>query len=374
MQVCKISVYAWLESMEHVEKTFRLKLEKREHITPLAQIGALAGAVLLSILVTGFLMYLGGANLKAGFIALFEGAFGSWQAIIESLVKATPLILTGLATVVAFRARIWNIGQEGQLYVGAIAAYWAYLQFIDLPPIVLIPIIILSALVGGALCGLIPAVIKAKLGVDEIIITIMLNYIVTYFLSWLLSGPWKDPNHYYQQSPTILEKAQFPVLLDHTRLHLGFLLAIVAAIVIYLLLSKTPLGYEIKAIGLNPIAARFQGINVVKTMVMVMLISGALSGLAGTGELFGVIFRLKSTISLGYGYAGIIIAMLAGLQPLAVVPVAILFGGLINGSFYLQTATNVPAAIVYVIQAIVLLFFLIARAISAYKVRFIRHV
>ena len=349
----------------------RLKIEKRKHVSPITQLTALIGAVLLSIIVTGLLMYIGGANIVEGFIALFEGAFGSWHACVESLLKATPLILTGLATVVAFRARIWNIGQEGQLYFGAITAYWAYTQFINLSPILLIPIIILFALIGGAICGLIPAIIKAKFGVDEIIITIMLNYIVIYFLSWLLSGPWKDPNHYYQQSPTILEKVQFPILLAHTRLHLGFILAIVAAILVYLLISKTPLGYEIQALGLNPTASRFQGINVIKTMIIVMLISGALAGLAGTGELFGVIYRLKSTISLGYGYAGIIIAMLAGLEPLAVVPVAILFGGLINGSFFLQTTTNIPAAIVYVIQAIVLLFFLGARALSVYKIKVI---
>lgn len=360
--------------MENVtNKKVRLKLEKKAHVSPLAQVGALVSAVILSVIVTGVLMYIGGANIKEGFVALFEGAFGSWPAIVETLVKATPLILTGLATVIAFRARIWNIGQEGQLYVGAITAYWAYTQFNSFSPFLLIPIIVLFALIGGALCGLVPAVIKAKFGVDEIIITIMLNYIVIYFLSWLLSGPWKDPNHYYQQSPIILDKAQFPILIAHTRLHLGFIIAIVAAILIYLLLSKTPLGYEIKAMGLNPTAARFQGINVVKTMIIVMLISGALSGLAGTGELFGVIYRLKSTISLGYGYAGIIIAMLAGLEPLIVIPVAILFGGLINGSFFLQTTTNVPASIVYLIQAIVLLLFLAARAISLYKIRFIKN-
>ena len=347
----------------------KIKIEKRENVRPLTRLIVLIGALLLSVIVTGMLMYIGKANILEGFIALFEGGFGSWQAFIESIVKATPLMLTGLATVVAFRARIWNIGQEGQLYIGAITAYWAYSQFVNLPPILLIPIIILFALIGGAICGLIPAVIKAKFGVDEIIITIMLNYIVIYFLSWLLSGPWKDPNHYYQQSPTVLEKVQFPILLAHTRLHLGFVLALIAGILLYLLITKTPLGYEIQAMGLNPTASRFQGINVVKTMFIVMLISGALSGLAGTGELFGVIHRLKSTISLEYGYTGIIIAMLAGLEPLVVIPVAILFGGLINGSFFLQTTTNVPAAIVYLIQAIVLLFFLGARAISIYKIR-----
>ncbi len=356
-----------------MNNAMKIKLEKRKNVRPLTQLIALIGALILSIIVTGLLMVIGKANIWVGFIALFEGAFGSSQATVESLVKATPLILTGLATVVAFRARIWNIGQEGQLYIGAITAYWAYSQFVNLSPILLIPIIILFALIGGAICGLIPAVIKAKFGVDEIIITIMLNYIVIYFLSWLLSGPWKDPNHYYQQSPTILDKVHFPILLAHTRLHLGFILAIVAAVVIYLLITKTPLGYEIQAMGLNPIASRFQGINVITTMIIVMLISGALSGLAGAGELFGVIYRLKSTISLEYGYTGIIIAMLAGLEPLAVIPVAILFGGLINGAYFLQTTTNVPAAIVYLIQAIVLLFFLGARAISLYQLRIIKN-
>ncbi|HSB67665.1 MAG TPA: ABC transporter permease [Anaerolineales bacterium] len=352
-------------------KKLRLKIEKRKKLHPIVQLGALAAAIALSFLATGILMLIGKADVGAGFIALFEGAFGTWRACVETLVKATPLILTGLATVIAFRARIWNIGQESQLYIGGITAYWAYTQFINLPPIALIPIIVLFALLGGAICGFIPAVIKARFSVDEIITTIMLNYIVTYFLSWLLSGPWKDPNHYYQQSPTILESLQFPILIPHTRLHLGFALAIVAAVVIYLLIAKTPLGYEIQAMGLNPTAARFQGINVVKTMVIVMMISGALSGLAGAGELFGVINRLKSTISLSYGYTGIIIAMLTGLEPLAVVPVAILFGGLINGSFLLQTTTNIPSALVYVIQSIVLLFFLGARALSAYKIRLV---
>ena len=252
-----------------MSRRLRLQIEKRKLTRPIHQLAALIGAILLSVIVSGLLMYIGGANIGAGFIALFEGAFGSWQACIESFVKATPLILTGLATVIAFRARIWNIGQEGQLYFGAITAYWAYIQFISLPPALLIPLIILFAMIGGAICGLLPAIIKAKFGVDEIIITIMLNYIVTYFLSWLLSGPWKDPNHYYQQSPTILEKVQFPILLDHTRLHIGFAIAIVAAIIIYLLISKTPLGYEIKAMGLNPTASRFQGINVIKTVIIV---------------------------------------------------------------------------------------------------------
>src|SRR4030042_5765950 len=131
----------------------RLKIEKRKHVSPITQLTALIGAVLLSIIVTGLLMYIGGANIVEGFIALFEGAFGSWHACVESLLKATPLILTGLATVVAFRARIWNIGQESQLYIGAITAYWAYTQFINLSPIILIPIIIIFALIGGAICG-----------------------------------------------------------------------------------------------------------------------------------------------------------------------------------------------------------------------------
>lgn len=326
---------------------------------------ALAAALLL----TAILVSVAGADVREGFVALYEGAFGSGKAIAESLVKATPLILTGLATVVAFRARVWNIGQEGQLFAGAIFAYWAYVSFDGLPPAALFAVVLLAAMVGGAICAMIAAVVKARFGVDVIITTIMLNYIIAYLLSWLLSGPWRDPNSYYQHSPSLPEAAHFPLIIGGTRLHIGFAVGLVASLIIYLLLEKTPRGYEIRAFGFNPIATEFQGTNVVRLLIIVMLISGGIAGLAGAGELFGIHYRLKSDISLGYGYTGIIIAMLAGLQPLVVVPAAIFFGGLVNGAFRLQVTTGVPASLVYVIQAAVLLFLLTARAVVNYRIR-----
>jgi simple sugar transport system permease protein len=305
---------------------------------------------------------------------MFNGAFGSWKAISESMVKATPLMLTGLATTVAFRAKVWNIGQEGQLYAGAMMAYWAYRLFVGLPPILLAVVVLLAAILGGALWGLIAAAIKAKYGVDVIISTIMLNYIVLYLLSWLLTSPWKDPATYYRQSALIAEADQFPAIIAGTRLHIGFVIAIISSILLYLLIEKTPLGYEIRAFGQNPTALRFQGTSVVWILILVMLISGGLAGLAGVTELFGIHHRLRADISLGYGYTGITIAMLAGLQPLAVIPAAIFFGGLINGSSNLQIVTGVPAAITYVIQAVVLLFLLAATAIVNYRVTRGQHV
>jgi simple sugar transport system permease protein len=347
----------------------KLILEKREHVGPGLQVLGIIAALAAAMAASAVLIAVAGASVAEGFLAMVKGAFGSWKAVSESLVKATPLILTGLATTVAFRAKVWNIGQEGQLYAGAMMAYLAYRIFTGLPLAWLAVVVLLAAFLGGALWGLIAAAIKAKYGVDVIISSIMLNYIVIYLLSWLLSGPWKDPATYYRQSALIAEADQFPAIIPETRLHIGFLIALLAAILIYLLIEKTPVGYEIRAYGQNPLALRFQGTGVLKILIFVMLVSGGLSGLAGAAEMFAVHHRLRADISLGYGYTGITIAMLAGLHPLAIIPAAIFFGGLITGSSNLQIVTNVPAAITYVIQAVVLLFLLAATAMVNYRIR-----
>jgi simple sugar transport system permease protein len=349
----------------------RLKftLEKRQDVGLGQQLWALVAALFASLIVMAILLILAGANISEGFAALYQGAFGNWQAFVATLVKATPLILTGLATTIAFRGRIWNIGVEGQLYAGAIAAYWASTTFDSLPQVALFFVILFAGIVGGALWASIASVIKVKFEVNEIISTVLLNYIILYLLSWLLSGPWRDPESYYQHSPEIAETSQFWVILDNSRLHIGFVVALVAAVLVYLIVERTPLGYEIRAFGKNPLASKFQGTNIALLVIIIMLISGGIAGLAGTGELFGIHHRLKSEISLGYGFTGIIIAMLAGLHPLAVVPTAILFSGLINGSFMLQITTGVPSSLVVIIQAVVLLFLLAARAVLSYRVR-----
>lgn len=349
----------------------RWRLEQRTDTSVLWNVLSILIAVIAAFLVAAILLMTARADPLEAFSALFKGAFGSWRAILETLVKATPLILTGLATAIAFRARVWNIGQEGQLFIGAMAGYFGYTLAGGLPRFPLFLVIVIFAFTGGALYGWLAAVLKTRFHVDEIISTVMLNYIAIFFLSFMLSGigPWREAGSYYQQSAEIPDPAHFFVLLPEYRLHAGFVLAILGAVVIWLILEKTPLGYEIRAFGDNPTASRFKGTNTAAMVWITLAISGGLSGLAGAGELFGVHHRLVLDLSTGLGYTGIIVAMLAGLNPLGVVLAAILFGGLTNGAFRLQIATGVPTAFIYAIQAIVLLFVLSASVISRYRIR-----
>ncbi len=271
----------------------KITIEKRKNVGAKEQVLGITLALVASLAITAILILIAGANVLEGFTAMIKGAFGSWKAISETLVKSTPLMLTGLATTIAFRAKVWNIGQEGQLYAGAITAYWAYQLFPGLPQSLLIVVVLSAAILGGAFWSLIAAAIKAKFGVDIIISTIMLNYIVVYLLSWLLAGPWKDPATYYRQSALIAEANQFSAIIASTRLHIGIVIAFFASILLFILIEKTPLGYEIRAFGQNPTALRFQGTSVVWILIIVMMISGALSGLAGATEMFGIHHRLR---------------------------------------------------------------------------------
>ena len=349
----------------------KIKFEKRQEVFWGGRILAILFALIAAMIVSGIIIQFSDASPVEAFLNLLKGAFGSRRAILETLVKSTPLILTGLATVIAFRGKIWSIGQEGQFFLGAIGGYWAYRIFHGLPGIVLIPIIILFGFIVGGVGGVVAGFLKAYFNVDEIISTVMGNYIIDYFLSFLLSGvgPWREPGSYYLQSAPITPNAYYPLLFKDSRLHLGFIIALCGCLVVYLILNRTPFGYQLRAFGSNPRAAKFKGININKIFIVTMLISGGLAGLAGTGELFGVQYRLRPDLSPGYGYTGIIVAMLAGLDPIGVLPAAILFGALLNGSAQMRIATGVPTAITYAIQAIVLLFLLSAQMLSRYRIR-----
>jgi simple sugar transport system permease protein len=355
---------------------YRLAVEKRLEVRAPRRALALALALAASLVVSGLLIWAAGADLGVAFTSLLSGAFGSRRAVIESLVQATPLIFTGLAVTLAFRGRIFNIGADGQFYLGAMAAYWAYLglQGLGLPPYLLMAGVLAAGIVGGAACGLIPALLKVRYKVDVIITTVMLNYVVQYVLSYMLSGsgPWRDPDSFAYQSPLVSEAAQLPTLLEGARLHLGLVLGLAVAGLVYLLLLKTPLGYEIRAIGLNDNAAVIKGISAARTVIFTLLISGGIAGLAGAGELFGFHHRLKPEISLGYGFTGVMIALLAGLHPLGVVAAAILFGALSNGAFRMQVATGVTTSVIMAVQAIILLFFLASQALVNYRIRMVR--
>ena len=341
----------------------------------MAWAGAIAIAALAAVACCSLLFLAAGADPTAAFAALAKGSFGSARAMADTLVKATPLILTGLATALAFRARLWNIGAEGQVFAGAMVAYWLQSSLGPAPAIVQIPIIILGALVGGGLLGGLAGVLKTRFKVDEVIATVMLNYIVVYVLSLLLQqGPWTELGGFFEQTAIVPAASKLPILWDKTRLHLGFLLALVVAGILQVGLQRSPLGYEIRAAGSNLRALEFQGVNASRLVLVVFLLSGAIAGLAGAFEVYGVQYRLKSGTLGGIGYTGIIIAILGQLSPRGVVVAAILFGALLNGATLMQIKTGVPSALIYAIEAIILMFFLIAWAFSQFRLRRIDNV
>jgi simple sugar transport system permease protein len=332
-------------------------------------------AIVAALAISSVLLLVAGVHLPTAYRALFTGAFGSQRAVLQTLVRASTLILTGLSAAIAFRAKIWNIGQEGQLIAGGVAGYWAFTLFSQVPPPLFFLLVLLFATAGGALLGGLTGLLKVRFRVDEIISSMMLNYIILYVVAFMVSsgGPWKEPTSAYQQSMLIPAALRFPKVVPASGLHLGLLVALATAAAVKILLDRTSLGFEIRALGLNPVAARFKGTNVPATIMIVMLLSGGLSGLAGAGELFGVQYRLVLDLAGGLGYTGIIVAMLANLDPLGVVATAILFGGLTNGAYRLQTATGVSSSIIEAIQAIVLLCILAAFVFSRYRLKRTSH-
>lgn len=346
-----------------------LKIEKRENPNRLWQISMSFLAIIIALILSALLILSSGSNVGVAFSGLFSGAFGSRKAIIETLVKSTPYILTGLAVTLAFRGKFMNIGAEGQFYSGAMACYWAVLLFQDLPPYIHIVVIIIFGFLGGALCGLIPGLLKGLLQVDETIVTVLLNYVVHYILSLLLSGVWQPPGEYYFISSPIPDSLKLPLIFQNTRLHIGFLIAIFIALLVYWLINKTKLGYEIKAIGFNATAAKFKGISISRVIIVTMIISGGIAGLAGVGEVLGLHHRLRLDISGNAGFTGIIIAMLGGLNPFGVILAAVFMGGLINGANAMQIFSNVPTALVYAMQAIVLICLLSFQVVANFRIR-----
>lgn len=332
--------------------------------------GCFAVAVLATLIVSALLLASAGADVGASFVALFKGAVGSGKAILSSLGNATPLLLTGLSTVIAFRARVWSIGQEGQVFMGAIGAYWASLLVAGWPPVAGIPVIVIAGALGGLVLGALSGWLSVRLGVNVIISTVMLNYCVIYLLSYLLQGgPWGEVGATisYQQTAPVPNNLQLPYLFGSTKVHIGLLIGLAAAVIAHAMLSRTPLGFEIRAHGFNPVALRFRGTNVARVVLMVMAISGAVAGLSGVGEVFGVTHRLRADSLYNIGYTGIIVGMIGGLTPFGTVLAALFFGGLASGALYMKVLVGVPSALVFAIEGIVLIFFLCAGVASQYR-------
>jgi simple sugar transport system permease protein len=277
-------------------------------------------------------------------------------------------VLTGLAVAVAFRAKFWNIGAEGQFLLGAMAAVYVGTQE-SLPAWSLVPLMIICGIAAGGLWAAIPAFLKARYKVDDVVTTLLLNFIVFYGMMALLDGPWKDPLSGFPDSPDIRMEAEFPILLHATRLHLGVLLAAIAAVFVWWLMRFTTLGFAIRAVGQNPRASAYAGHNITAVIMLTALISGGLAGLAGVGEAAGLHFQVMAGISTGYGYTGIVIAMLAGLNPLGVVPAAIFFAIIITGADAMSRSTGVPVFLADVMQGTALMTMLIALLFTNYRIR-----
>jgi simple sugar transport system permease protein len=330
-------------------------------------------SVVLALVVGAVIILITGGDPVLAYRGLFDGAFTRPNAISETLVWTTPYIYAGLAVTLGFKAGLFNIGGEGQLGLGALATALVGYAVKGVPwPFHLILAILAGALVGG-LWAAIPGYLKARYGAHEVINTIMLNYVALLLSNYLLSGPMKDPNRLVAvaQTPKILDSAKLPTLFAGTRLHWGFPLALLMAVLVYVLLRRTTLGFEIRAVGLNPSAARAAGISVERTIVVTMFLSGALAGLAGAIEVVGVDYYQAASFSVGYGFDSIAIALLGKTDPLGLVPAAILFGALRSGATRMQFLTQIPVDVIGIIQGLVLVF-VAADAIVRWLFRFPR--
>ena len=324
-----------------------------------APLSAAAAAFMLVVLLAlslTFIFLIAGFPVGRAFGSLWSGSFGSLYAIgSATLVRATPLILTGLAVTLAFKAGIWNIGAEGQLLAGAIAATALAVTAPGFPAVIMIPVLLLSAAVAGAAWSGVAAVLKRHFGVLEVISTIMLNFIAVHAVSFLVRGPLQEPLRIYPQSPELRPEWRIHPIWSASRVSWGFVLAIAAAVALWWMIRKTAAGFRIRLIGANPDASRSAGgIDVPALTVRVFLVSGAIAGVAGAIEVLAVTGALYENLSPGYGYTAIAVALLARLNPIAVIPSAIIFGALESGAAAMQRDANIPSVVVWIVEAVLL--------------------
>jgi simple sugar transport system permease protein len=348
------------------------KFEPRAANRPLLNLILPLVAIVVTLALCSGLIAISGASIVDAYTIMLSGALGSELNVTETLVRAAPMIFTGLAVAVAFRAKFWNIGAEGQLMAGAVAA--ALVGAIPMPGPLAMFLMALAGAAAGGLVALVPALLRVKLKVDDVVSSLLLNSVVFYAVMAAIEGPWKDPFSGYPISPPIEDSAGLPRLIEGTRLHVGVLAAFVAAGLVWLLMTRTTLGFRIRVVGENAEAASFGGIAVGRVIVITALISGALAGLAGVGEVGGVHFQVMSDLSPGYGYSGIVIAMLARLNPLGVVPAAIFLAIVMTGAEAMSRATGVPVFLADVIQGTALLAMLVALLFTGYRLRRVRGV
>ncbi len=326
-------------------------------------------ALITTVIFASFLAMIAGANPLSVLGLILKGAFGSQFAILETLNRATPLIFTGLAAAVAFRAKFWNIGAEAQLYAGALITVVLGTGVLPWPSFTILPTLALVSILAGAVLLLAPALLKTRFGVDEVVTTLLFNFIFLLFISMLLEGPLKDPMGMgWPKSARLIAEARLPRLVDGLRLHWGFALAVLSAIGIWVIQTRSTLGYEMRAVGLNKEAAAFAGISVNTVLVKTALLSGGLAALAGFSEVAGLKGSLTLDLSPGFGYTGIIVAMLALLNPLGVIIAALFVAGIFVGADSMSRAADVPTYLADIMLATALLLMVLAIMLTRFRV------
>ena len=321
-------------------------------------------AILLAFLTGAIVLLATGHSPIDAYIAVIRGAFGDIYGIGQTFTQSTPIIFTALAFIFAFKCGLFNIGGEGQLLIGGFTAALAGIYFGGLPAYIHAPLAVLAGAAGGALWGLIPGILKAKLGAHEVITSMMLSYVALYITSYMVNYPFIAPPGWVAQTVPITPSAELPRILPPTQLSAAIYIAIGMAALVALVLDRTVLGYEVRAVGLNPSAAESNGINVKNTMILAFVLSGALAGLGGAGEILGVHRRFISGFSPGYGFDGLAVGLIGGLNPIGAVLAAILIGALRAGGMTMNTLTGVPIDIVSVLQGLVVLFVAAPRLIN----------
>ncbi len=352
----------------------KIVFEKRKSLSVTALFLVPAISFFVSLLLTGLVLAAFGTDPFATFGAMFKGAFGSANGFSETLVKAIPLMLTGLGVALAFKLKFWNIGAEGQLVFGGIASAGVALFMNEaIPASLLLPACILAGCAAGALWASVPAFLKTRLKVDETLVTLMMNYVAILFAEYLYYGPWRDPKGYgFPGSAPIPESAWLPRLFG--RAHIGVFFALALAVLLWILIRRTRWGFELNIIGASPKAARYQGIAVQRNIFLAVLLSGAFSGLAGACEVTGISHRLQQGLNLGYGFTAIIIAWMSQLNPLAVPFVALLMGGILVGGDQVQLMMGLPSAMGVVMQGLILFPMLAGSLFTEYRIKRIREV
>ncbi|MEJ2096444.1 MAG: ABC transporter permease [Deltaproteobacteria bacterium] len=351
----------------------RIQVSDRMKVSGKTSLGVLLGSLVAGLATVSLIFVISGVNPFYAIFKIFTGSFGSWYGIKETVTKAIPLILIGGGLTIAFRAKFWNIGAESQLLMGAIFSTWVGLNWgPHLPPVLIIPLLFLAGFVGGGLWAVIPAVLKTRFAINEVISTLMMNYICAEFMTFLIVGPWKGKTQFGFPYTDDLPASAILGVLPGTRIHwMTLLLAVIGVLLLGMMIYRTRFGYEVRVIGENPNAARYAGINFFKTTLMVMIISGGLSGVAGVGEVAGIHHHLSypEAISSGYGYTAIIVAWLAKLNPYYVPVASLFFAGIMVGGDAIQISLRLPAATVDVFNGTLLMFLIMGEFFLKNKIR-----